>query len=398
MFHFQSLFFCIVCLLLPFGLFGQNEVVNGSFESYKKCPGQLRHERMDEVKAWFQPTDGSPDYYHPCGKKGSRVPENKFGHQEAYEGKAYVGMHLYVREHKFKQYKEYVMGRLKNPLIKGARYEVSFRVSRADNSKYSIDRIGAYLSSDAIQSNTWGMVYYTATDTVHCQKVFASIYPRPSLQSEQNRHLRDSSGWKKISDTITALGGEQFLLLGSFHPNNRIRPVEVDSGARFKSAYYFLDDVKVEMIGEPPEQTKKKEQKITEKEDIPSEKDSLDPGFTFELENIYFAFDKSYLKKSSRDALQKLYNFMRRHPDLYVEIQGHTDSIGSHHYNRELSERRAISVKRYLKQRGIEPARMKTQGYGKRRPLMSNNSEKGRAKNRRVMVKIIETPENRDSP
>ncbi|MFO8055428.1 MAG: OmpA family protein, partial [Bacteroidales bacterium] len=127
-----------------------------------------------------------------------------------------------------------------------------------------------------------------------------------------------------------------------------------------------------------------------------TEADSLEPGFTFELENIYFEFDKAFLKPESKEALEKLYGFLRRHRDTRIEIQGHTDSVGSHRYNQTLSERRAISVRRYLEQKNIKSSRLETKGFGKRRPVVSNSTEKGRAKNRRVMIKVLSSDPGHD--
>lgn len=396
--HF-SRYWLWICLFvaLPFIVRGQNMVVNGSFEDHRDCPSGVLHKRLTIIDAWFQPTEGSADYYHPCGRRGSEAPGNKFGFQQAHEGNAYIGMHLFVNKYYYKSYKEYLMGKLTNPLIKDARYVVSFRVSRSDKSRYAIDRIGAYLSRKPIQINTWGIIYYMETDTVNCQKVFLKNYPNPQLESQKQEFITSGEKWTTISDTITAGGGEKFILLGNFYPNKDIYPQKVNPKGKYSSAYYYFDNVQVHMVGDPPSRPAKKIVTKTE-ENVPSLKDSLEPGFTFEIKNIYFEFDKSYLKPKSKKALQKLYGFMKRHPSVHVEIQGHTDSIGSPRYNQQLSERRALSVKRYLNQRGIDSERMKTQGLGKRNPVMSNRSEKGRAQNRRVMLKILDHPQDQGDP
>jgi outer membrane protein OmpA-like peptidoglycan-associated protein len=371
--------------------------VNGSFENHNDCPNGIIHKRLTVINSWFQPTEGSADYYHPCGRESSGVPENKFGFQKAHSGNAYIGMHLFVNKYYYESYKEYLMGKLKTPLIKDGRYVVSFRVSRADKARYAIDRIGAYLSSRPVQSNTYGMVYYLSTDTVNCREVFLKTYPTPQLESPKQEFITSHDKWIRISDTITAKGDEKFILLGSFFPNKNLHLKNVNPEGKYSSAYYYFDDVQVYMVGKPPPKPEKKNLTNSGK-NVPSVKDSLQPGFTFEIENIYFAFDKSYLKSKSKQALQKLYGFMKRHPSVHIEIQGHTDSLGSHRYNQKLSERRAISVKRYLEMRGIAPERMKTKGFGKRNPLMTNQSEKGRAKNRRVMLKILENPQDQNGP
>ena len=80
---------------------------------------------------------------------------------------------------------------------------------------------------------------------------------------------------------------------------------------------------------------------------------------------------------------------MRKNPSMSVEIQGHTDSIGSDEYNQKLSERRAQSVLEYFVGQGIAKNRLTAVGYGESQPIASNETEAGRAKNRRVQLKPI---------
>lgn len=380
------------CLILIFILLcsgvapAQNLVNNGSFEHYHYCPDRIMHEPMQDVKGWFQPTDGSADYYNPCGVNESRVPENRFGYQEAADGQAYIGMHLYVYDKDFPAYKEYLMGSLNQPLIPGGKYAVSFKVSLADEAFYAIDRVGAFLSTEPIQVNTYGTIFYIRKDSVNCKLLMTTVHPKPQLQTAKGTLIRNSNNWLTVSDTIIARGYERYIVLGSFLPNNMHKVEKVNNDARFMSAYYYFDDVNVELI-EAPEHAKSLVK--VEPQPLKPAIDSTRAGFTFKLENIYFEFDKSYLKPESKIALRKLYGFMERHPEVKIEIQGHTDGEGSYRYNEELSKRRAISVMRYLEQRGVDESRMKTKGFGKRKPVASNDTDEGRAMNRRVMIKIL---------
>ncbi|MCF8331904.1 MAG: OmpA family protein [Bacteroidales bacterium] len=351
---------------------------------------------MKEVVGWSQPTDGSADYFHPCGKTGSRVPDNKFGHREAYHGKAYIGLHLYVRNPEFKNYKEYVMGHFSKKLIKGAKYEISFKVSLADEARYGIDEIGACLTKEPIQVNTYGMIYSRKSNVVRQRNVVTTNYPKPQVVSKKGKVINNSGKWTLISDTVTAKGNEQFIILGSFLPNRYIKPVTANSEGKFSSAYYYFDDVKVKIASHPPEIAVSEVKKVDKHDPLTTVKDSTKPGFTFKLEKIYFEFDKSYLKPESKTQLQELYRFMARHNKLRIEIQGHTDSLGSAEYNQRLSERRALSVKRYLEQKGIDSDRMNIKGYGKKIPIRPNKTEKGRAINRRVIIKILPNQDSTD--
>ena len=99
-----------------------------------------------------------------------------------------------------------------------------------------------------------------------------------------------------------------------------------------------------------------------------------------------FDFNKATIKPSGRDVLDKAVKTLKDNPDLHVVIEGHTDSVGSDSYNLKLSERRAAAVKTYLVGEGISATRITTRGYGKTRPVASNETEAGRAQNRRADV------------
>ena len=103
-----------------------------------------------------------------------------------------------------------------------------------------------------------------------------------------------------------------------------------------------------------------------------------------------FEFDKSSLTAGAKDTLQVVVNTLRNFPDAKIEIQGHTDWIGSEVYNQKLSERRANTVRDYLISVGIAATRITTIGYGESQPIATNETAAGRAENRRVV--IIEVP------
>ncbi|HER08320.1 MAG TPA: OmpA family protein [Bacteroides sp.] len=100
--------------------------------------------------------------------------------------------------------------------------------------------------------------------------------------------------------------------------------------------------------------------------------------------NILFGFDSSDLTGASRENLDKLVVVLEKYPDTNIEIQGHTDSTGPEDYNQALSERRARSVAGYLAVQGVMNERLSTVGFGETTPRYDNETEEGRAQNRRV--------------
>ncbi len=107
------------------------------------------------------------------------------------------------------------------------------------------------------------------------------------------------------------------------------------------------------------------------------------------LKNIFFEYNSSGLKKQSEAELEILVEFMEDNPSLKIEISGHTDSIGSAEFNQELSEKRAKVVYDFLIGNKIPTSRLSYVGYGKSQPVATNETEAGRALNRRTEFKII---------
>jgi outer membrane protein OmpA-like peptidoglycan-associated protein len=114
-------------------------------------------------------------------------------------------------------------------------------------------------------------------------------------------------------------------------------------------------------------------------------------GVSSILRNIYFDFDKATFKTESYTELNKLEAMLSQNQNSVIEIAGHTDAVGTKEYNQYLSLRRAQAVKEYLTKKGINTRRIKAKGYGKSKPLASNDDENGgRELNRRVEFKVLE--------
>lgn len=104
---------------------------------------------------------------------------------------------------------------------------------------------------------------------------------------------------------------------------------------------------------------------------------------------ITFATDSAQIRPQAQPTLDQLSQTLQRYPQSYIDVVGHTDSTGSDDYNQALSERRAQSVANYLRNRGVEPARIAAYGMGETQPVATNATAEGRQQNRRVEVRII---------
>ncbi len=108
---------------------------------------------------------------------------------------------------------------------------------------------------------------------------------------------------------------------------------------------------------------------------------------TFES-GVLFATNSANLNMASRDNLAKLTDVLNKYPDTYVRVEGHTDNTGTTDYNLGLSEKRAKEVSDYLSLKGLKEDRIKTAWYGESQPKSSNETEAGKALNRRVEFSI----------
>lgn len=116
-----------------------------------------------------------------------------------------------------------------------------------------------------------------------------------------------------------------------------------------------------------------------------------DRGVVLTLGDVLFATGSAELQGGASGNLNKLVSFLNEYPERRVQIEGHTDNVGSAAFNQQLSQRRADAVRSYLTQQGIESRRLSSTGLGMSRPVANNDSASGRQQNRRVEI-IIENP------
>jgi OOP family OmpA-OmpF porin len=118
--------------------------------------------------------------------------------------------------------------------------------------------------------------------------------------------------------------------------------------------------------------------------------DGCEVEAVIELDGVNFDFDKATLRPEAKAVLNEAAALLSKHDRVVVEIAGHTDSMGSEEYNQGLSERRAASVKDYLTSKGVKATHLTAKGYGESRPVASNDTEEGRAENRRVEMIVLD--------
>jgi len=115
----------------------------------------------------------------------------------------------------------------------------------------------------------------------------------------------------------------------------------------------------------------------------------IEVGLTVRLKNIYFDFDKTTLKDESFPELNKVVDFLKQNETVEIEISGHTDSKGSDDYNLNLSQGRSQAVVDYIIGQGIDDFRLRAHGYGEGKAIDTNDTDMGRANNRRVEFTVL---------
>jgi len=105
------------------------------------------------------------------------------------------------------------------------------------------------------------------------------------------------------------------------------------------------------------------------------------------LYGIYFDFGSDNIKPESRNSIEQVVDYLKNNPTVKILIEGHTDNVGSDNSNQTLSEKRAIAVKNEIVKKGINAERLSIKGFGSKQPISSNNTDIGRAQNRRVTIR-----------
>lgn len=201
----------------------QNLVPNPGFELFTSCPVGFS-QFNGFVATWADPNMATPDYYNACaGSFPAGVPKNGTGYQPAHGGSAYAGLYATAGS-----YREFVQVQLSSTLVAGRRYEVRFYVALHNKSADATDDLGAYLSNTAPSSTGTG---------------FLGGGPLPQVANPAGNVITDTLGWTLISGSYLATGGEHFLTIGHFLPDDQCTYTHVAFGGQ--GCYYYVDDVSV---------------------------------------------------------------------------------------------------------------------------------------------------------
>lgn len=352
-------------------LWGQNLVKDSSFENLYRCPYDLGDFFLAD---WHGiGSNRSPDLFSNCAvKNGPANPNWYYCRVQPYADSSFVGILLGTKS---TSYREYITTTLTHKLKEDSVYIFSIALAYPYFSKYRTPELDIILSEKPILS-------FDSYD----------IIERTPSFSVQMDSLKSDGTWRVFTIEYTAKGNEQYLSIGNFKSkkNTLLEKVPNRNEEVFKKmyddAYICIDKVSLSLFKEDAGS----EDPLIEINKESTQSFSFELGKPIVLHNIVFASDKSELLPGSFDQLDSLVQFLKAHPGVQIEINGHTDNSGMESRNVQLSEDRAASVAEYLISKGIDASRIVHQGFGSTKPLASNDSEDGRQLNRRVEFVLIE--------
>jgi OmpA-OmpF porin, OOP family len=389
----RKLSFLLPLCLFSVGVFAQNAenlVQNGSFESTDGKVKKLGS--IESALGWSSPTGARADLFTPSTKiPDINVPDNIMGKENAKEGQNYAGIHAFSFGDKVPR--TYLTSKLTTPLKKGMRYCVKFNISLAETSKYSSNQVGVNFSSKPYSTDS---------------KI--SIIENTHVLQAENKIFNAMYNWDQVCGVFEAEGGEKYITIGNFTSNedtksekNR-KPADL-KGSQVISAYYYIDNIEVILLGEGDvcdciaggsddevfsatiyQKSFRVDENMTSKDII-------------ELQELYFAFGKKKLSQAGMESLELVKDLMLKNPAYKIEITGHNnekeDKVAEENdYYLNMDEQRIQIVVDYLQQNGIEEPRIITVAKDSTEPNSeiseSDSKDISLAKSRRVTFRILE--------
>ena len=380
-------------------LVGQDAVITLSNPSFEDTPRAGTH-RFVGIKGWVdcgssEFRDESPPDIH------TQNPEDPiFGvTKAASDGETYLGM--VTRDN---ETWESVSQKLEMPLESGKCYTFSIDLAKSKTyfkvmdvlefdtdkpkptqsspaSKPSVLRIWGGVNycprnqllaeSEPITNTDWETYTFEFTPNINTKAIsFEAFYKTPVLDPYFGHILLDNASEIK---QIPCPGDELLAAVEEKPKSKNAKPPHLRRAQKPK---------KEESVAIDDAQPKKKILKDLERS-------KMYKGQKINIDNLYFAANKSEITNESFDVLDEVVSFLQENVDVRIEVGGHTNGTPKHEFCDSLSRVRAKEVAQYLNQKGVKGGQLQFKGYGKRKPIADNQTKSGRKKNQRVEIKIL---------
>lgn len=224
----------LILILLYFNASAQQNLVpNPGFENINQCPNNQND--YATMQNWYPVLVTSTDFYNACSVSADGgVPQNFLGNQTAHQGNGYAGVVLYLNNPQM-EYREYVGVKLTQPLVAGKEYCVAFYVAAADSAGLQSNTIAAYIGDSIYPATPFGI---------------SALPYTPQIQTTQ--YIENNTGWQLVEGEYTAVGGEQYITIGSFTHDanttfgpNGLAPDPFGPNQMYMQSYVYVDDVEV---------------------------------------------------------------------------------------------------------------------------------------------------------
>lgn len=383
----KSIFKLLPILGITFSVVAQdvdNLVPNGSFE---QISGKLRRlGGIEAAEGWVSPTGVSADLYSASANSPDiQVPQNFYGKEDAVDGSNYAGIVVY--SHGDKMPRSYLTSKLSTPMKKGMRYRVTFRASLAELSKYSTNKLAAHISKKPFETKEKVPALIEKSHIMHPQEiVFNAMY-----------------GWEMVCGEYIAEGGERYITIGNFTPNDQVKdeknkkPREV-KGNQIVAAYYYIDDVGVYLLG-PDERCDcgysddATNVVTTVYQRTVSITDKMTLAEKFEVQNVFYAKGKYDIAMAGDETLNLIAKLLAENPDATITVTGHgdVDEIQGGEFA-DISMKRAEYIRSLLVNKDVDVNRIKIadEKNKSRAPFAEEGDDEQlqNAKERRVSFKL----------
>ncbi len=357
-----------------------NLVPNNSFEAEGvkglKATGQL----TTFCPEWAGPNKTSADLFHKDSKATkSGAPANDYGAQEPMNGgNAYAGFRAYTKDPK--QSRTYLQVKLNQKMEKDKLYCVRFNLSLAECSKFGVNNVGIFISDRKVQNQDDNALGFT-----------------PQILEKTNKSITTTDGWETICTTFIGSGKDEYLIIGGFGPEDKMKleKVKKSSGstvAQGNEAYYYIDEIEIFQV-EAGSQCFCGKAEDRDPDLIYSRASAkgidMKPAQIIAATSVYYAFLSSEVSAQFNAELDEIAAIMMSNPMINIELVGHAD-------NEEMDEaklntryngiglKRAEAIKKYLADKGIGEQRISIVNKDNSAPASTKPTPMSKAQNRRV--------------
>jgi outer membrane protein OmpA-like peptidoglycan-associated protein len=244
------------------------------------------------------------------------------------------------------------------------------------------DDLGFFVSTDGKQgyftsnkmagAGGWDIYSFDLYETARPQKV---LFMKGKVQDEKGQVIQDAKMQLKDLQTNESID----IAVDSNGEYVFARAMDHDQMVLVNKDGYFYNSQTIKANDAKFEGVSKKNFDIEE----------IQTGKSYKIKNLVFANNSSELNSDAQFELMNLVNFLNTSTDIRIEIAGHTDNVGNDQTNLELSQNRAKAVYQFLIEKEIDTSRLRYKGYGETKPKADNNTEAGRAINRRTEITIL---------